>query len=170
MDANSYLDGRPDPVQVVDVRRPDEWEAGHLEGARNLPLDELEDLLGELDKGTPILTVCRTGVRSAKAVDLLAARGFDAESIEGGVVALAEAGVPLVDAAGSAVAPPEEDDGGSDPEMDRMQDSMIEVMVAMQERFGDTERTEADELEFLREFLARKGKTPEEIEAFMSPE
>jgi rhodanese-related sulfurtransferase len=170
MDASSYVDGRPDPVQVVDVRRPDEWEAGHLEGARNLPLDELENLLGELDRGTPILTVCRTGVRSAKAVDLLVARGFDAESIEGGVVALTEAGVPLVDAAGSPVAPAEDDDGSGDPELDRMQDSMIEVILAMQERFGDAQRTEAEELEFLREYLAGKGKTPEEIEAFLSPE
>jgi rhodanese-related sulfurtransferase len=169
MDASSYLQGRPDPVQVIDVRRPDEWDAGHLESARNIPLDELADRLGELDKGTPILAVCRTGVRSAKAADLLVAQGFDAESIEGGVVGLAEAGVELVDAAGSPVASPDNDDSG-DPELDRMQDSMIEVIVAMQQHFGDRERTEAEELEFLREYLAGKGRTPEEIEAFMAPE
>jgi rhodanese-related sulfurtransferase len=163
MDANLYLVSRKEPVQVLDVRDPEEWDAGHLENAIHIPLPELQGRLGELDPGLPILAVCRTGVRAAKAVDLLSANGFDAENIEGGTEALAEAGVTLVDAAGSPVSP-------EDPELSGLQDSMLAVVFAMQERFGDRERTEAEEIEFMREYLAEKGKTPEEIDAFMSPE
>ncbi|HEX2149769.1 MAG TPA: rhodanese-like domain-containing protein [Actinomycetota bacterium] len=169
MDASLYLVSRKAKVQVLDVRDPEEWDAGHLETAVNIPLVELEGRLDELDAGLPVLAVCRTGVRSAKAVDLLIANGFDAESIEGGTVALAEAGVTLVDAAGTPVSA-EDGDDAQDPELAGLQDSMIAVVFAMQERFGDRDRTEAEEIEFMREYLAEKGKTPDEIAAIMSPE
>lgn len=165
MDASLYLVSRKEPVQVLDVREPDEWDAGHLETAIHIPLAELEERIGELEPGLPVLAVCRTGVRSAKAVDLLSAKGFDAESIEGGTEGLAEAGVTLVDGAGNPVSTEEQD-----PELAGLQDSMIAVVFAMQERFGDRERTEAEEIEFMRDYLAEKGKTPEEIAAIMSPE
>ncbi|MEX0789669.1 MAG: rhodanese-like domain-containing protein [Actinomycetota bacterium] len=162
MDASLYLVSPKAGVQIVDVREPDEWAAGHLETAIHIPLAELEGRLGELDSGLPILAVCRTGVRSEKAVDLLLSKGFDAESIEGGTQALAEAGVTLV---------PDGDDGDAlSPELAGLQDSMLAVVFAMQERFGDRERTEAEEIEFMREYLAGKGKTPEEIAAIMEPE
>jgi rhodanese-related sulfurtransferase len=76
------------PVQLVDVRNPEEWDAGHLEAAVNIPLAELRERLGELDPGLPVLTVCQTGRRSEQAVDLLTAIGFDAEHLEGGTRAL----------------------------------------------------------------------------------
>lgn len=168
MDASLYLVSRKPKVQVVDVRDPQEWAEGHLETAIHIPLVELGGRLGELDREFPVLAVCRTGVRSAKAVDLLTANGFDAESIEGGTVALAEAGVPLIDAEGNPVST--EDDDHQDPGLEGLQDSMMAVVFAMQERFGDRERTEKEEIEFMREYLAEKGKTPDEIAAIMSPD
>ncbi len=82
-DVSLYMVSRK-PVQLVDVRDPEEWAAGHLETAVNIPLAELRGRLGELDPGSPVLAVCGTGGRSEQAVDLLTASGFEAESLEGG--------------------------------------------------------------------------------------
>ena len=56
-----------DRFQVVDVRYPNEWEAGHIEGAVHIPLDYVFDHLDELDPTRPVVTVCRSGGRSAEA-------------------------------------------------------------------------------------------------------
>ena len=65
-------------VQVVDVREAPEFidELGHLPGARLVPLSQLMDRLGELDRERPVVAVCRSGVRSAQASVLLAKAGF----------------------------------------------------------------------------------------------
>jgi rhodanese-related sulfurtransferase len=94
-EASLYLVSRK-RVQLVDVRNPEEWAAGHLETTVNIPLGELRGRLGELDPGFPVLAICRTGRISEEAVELLKASGFEAESLEGGTGALAEAGVTLV--------------------------------------------------------------------------
>ncbi len=169
MEANLYLASREARVQLIDVRDPDEWSAGHLESSVNIPLPELEGRLGELEAGMPVLTVCRTGIRSGKAVELLAAHGFKAESIDGGTEALAELGAVLVDPAGSPVTAQADADELS-PELASLQNSMMEVVFAMQDRFGDRDRTEAEEIEFMREYLIEKGKTPEQIAEIMAPE
>ncbi len=65
-----------DPV-IVDVRTPAEFKMGHLEGAVNIPLNELQSgKTFDLDRTRPILTCCSQGVRSAQAVDLLHQRGY----------------------------------------------------------------------------------------------
>jgi sulfur dioxygenase len=66
------------PVQVVDVRAPDEFHGplGHIRGAMLLPMDELEPRIGELDTARPVVTVCRSGTRSAQAATLLGKAGF----------------------------------------------------------------------------------------------
>ena len=62
---NRLLD---DPtVQVVDVRQPQEWEIGHLPGARLLPLDQLPARLAEIDEERPVVFYCHHGVRSEMA-------------------------------------------------------------------------------------------------------
>jgi rhodanese-related sulfurtransferase len=94
MEASLYLVSRK-RMQIIDVRGPKEWAAGHLETAVNIPLAELDGRMGELDPGLPVLAVCGTGSRSEQAVDLLTASGFDAEILEGGTEALADAGVTL---------------------------------------------------------------------------
>jgi sulfur dioxygenase len=66
-------------VQIVDVREPDEFNGalGHVPGARLLPLGRLVARAGELSKDRPVVTVCRSGARSAQATVLLRKTGFD---------------------------------------------------------------------------------------------
>jgi len=84
----------------LDVREDDEWQAGHIDGARHIPLGELSGRIGDLPKDRPIIAVCRSGSRSAAAVRGLRQLGYDAENLDGGVTAWAKAGLPLIDAAG----------------------------------------------------------------------
>ncbi|MBE7188602.1 rhodanese-like domain-containing protein [Jatrophihabitans endophyticus] len=70
-------------ADVIDVREPDEWAAGHVEGTRHVPLSELDP--SHLDPQRPVITVCRSGGRSGKAADQLAAAGFTVRSMTGGL-------------------------------------------------------------------------------------
>jgi rhodanese-related sulfurtransferase len=82
-------------AQVVDVRTPEEFEAGHIAGARLIPLDEVESDAAGLDRSQPLVVYCRSGERSGMAADAFAASGWNAQSIAGGLLAWAEAGLPL---------------------------------------------------------------------------
>jgi glyoxylase-like metal-dependent hydrolase (beta-lactamase superfamily II) len=61
--------------QLVDVRRPAEWQAGHIAQARNLPLNDLADRARELDRGKPVTAICAGGYRSSIATSLLEQQG-----------------------------------------------------------------------------------------------
>ena len=65
-------------VQVLDVREPDEFHGplGHVPGAMLIPLGELKDRLATLDRERPVVAVCRSGSRSARAVAMLQQAGF----------------------------------------------------------------------------------------------
>ena len=64
-------------ARIVDVRTPAEFSGGHIDGAINVPLGELQAKLKELGKkNKPILVYCRSGSRSAQAVGFLRQRGF----------------------------------------------------------------------------------------------
>jgi len=66
---------------LVDVRSPEEFDTGHIEGAINIPVGELPQRLTELgDKDEPIVLYCRSGARSARALSLLQRQGFTAVS------------------------------------------------------------------------------------------
>ncbi len=74
-------------VLLLDVRTPREFQEGHLEGAVNIPLDEILRRYGELDEGKRILVYCHTGRRSALASQILANLGFgNIMNLEGGLV------------------------------------------------------------------------------------
>lgn len=64
-----------DGVQIIDVRRPAEWQEGHVRGARHKPLDKLTSLLNDLDVNQPIAVYCKGGYRSAIASSLLQRAG-----------------------------------------------------------------------------------------------
>lgn len=82
---------------VLDVREPDEFAQGHLQGARNIPLTELEARLKELEKyrEKPVMVVCERGGRATKAAKLLKAQQFTAlHVLKGGMQAWLEAKMP----------------------------------------------------------------------------
>lgn len=83
------------PVTVLDVRKPSEFEAEHLEGAINTPLDFLNDHLAEIPKSGPVYLHCAGGYRSMIAISILKSRGWDnIIDIDGGFKAIAETDLP----------------------------------------------------------------------------
>jgi sulfur-carrier protein adenylyltransferase/sulfurtransferase len=74
------------PPVLVDVREAEEHAASSLPNSLNIPLGELPDRLGSLDKNADIVVFCRSGKRSGKAVELLRQKGFaKARSLAGGM-------------------------------------------------------------------------------------
>jgi rhodanese-related sulfurtransferase len=98
------LHEKQDQVQILDVREPYEWEAGHIDGAMHIPLAQVMagQEQGRLDPERPVVVVCKTGNRSELASVMLQARGFKAENFEGGTEAWVAAGLPIVAADGSS--------------------------------------------------------------------
>ena len=87
-------------VQVVDVRGGDEHGAGHIAGDRHIQFDRLKDEVDTLDRSKPVLLYCRGGERSATAAEALRASGWNANSIEGGLLDWVERGLPIEPADG----------------------------------------------------------------------
>lgn len=77
---------------LFDVRQPDEYEEAHAPGARLVPLAEVPERLDEFPTDRTVYVICRSGGRSAKAVEHLRANGVDAVNVEGGTLAWIEAG------------------------------------------------------------------------------
>ncbi len=65
------------PFVLIDVREPHEWDICHIEGAKLIPLGELESRIGDLDADEEIIIHCKMGGRGAQAQDILTANGFD---------------------------------------------------------------------------------------------
>jgi len=88
----------PSGLVVLDVRTPEEFGAGRLAGAVNLDFyaTTFADDLAGLDREAPYLLYCRSGNRSAEAREMMRSLGFlEVHEIAGGIVAWAEAGLPL---------------------------------------------------------------------------
>jgi rhodanese-related sulfurtransferase len=81
---------------LVDVRRPDEWEEAHIDGATLVTLDELPDRLDELPRDSTLLVICRSGGRSAVATEALTDAGFEAVNVTGGMLAWIDHGHPTL--------------------------------------------------------------------------
>ncbi|GAB3163643.1 MBL fold metallo-hydrolase [Telluribacter humicola] len=82
-------------LTVVDVRKPNEYEAGHVEGALNLPLDYISEQMAEYPKDKTIYLHCAGGYRSMVAASILKSRGFDkVMDIKGGFGTLAKTDIP----------------------------------------------------------------------------
>jgi rhodanese-related sulfurtransferase len=90
------LDGQSGALILLDIREPDEWEAGHAPDAWFWPMKRLDQVRAELPLDQTIVCVCRSGVRSAKATELLRSWGLDAVNLEGGMKAWAADGRPVV--------------------------------------------------------------------------
>jgi len=87
---------RKNDAQVLDVRRPAEWEHGHIEGALLKPLNQLARTLDELDPHRPVAVHCKSGYRSSIATSLLQRTGFrHVMNVTGGFDAWKAAGLPV---------------------------------------------------------------------------
>jgi rhodanese-related sulfurtransferase len=72
-------------AQLIDVREPDEFAAGHILGARNIPLTQLRMRMKELRKDQPIYLYCQSGLRSGRAAQMLYRKGYrDLYHLKGG--------------------------------------------------------------------------------------
>ena len=81
-DADSIV-SRKD-VTLLDVRTPEEFQRGHIEGFLNIPVDELREWLSKLDKSKPVYVICQSGLRSYIASRILAGNGYEAYNFSGG--------------------------------------------------------------------------------------
>ena len=82
-------------VQVVDVREDHEWDAGRIPGARHVVLSDLAARADTIERETPVVFVCRVGGRSTMAAQAFRRAGYDAYSLDGGMVAWAADGLPM---------------------------------------------------------------------------
>ncbi|MCE7066304.1 MBL fold metallo-hydrolase [Dyadobacter sp. CY326] len=92
--ANIYTNENP---EVIDVRKPDEFASGHIERAKNLPLDYINDLMAEFPKNKTLYVHCAGGYRSMIAASILKSRGIDnVINIKGGFNAVIKTNVPVM--------------------------------------------------------------------------
>jgi sulfur-carrier protein adenylyltransferase/sulfurtransferase len=80
------------PHLLIDVREPSEHAQAHIEGAILIPLGTLQDNLEKLPADQPVVVHCKSGGRSARAVAMLKAEGFDAHNLVGGIIAWMDQG------------------------------------------------------------------------------
>ena len=80
---------------VVDVRQPDEYRQGHINGAKLIPLGELSGRLKELPKDKEIVLVCASGSRSRSATKMLVREGYEAVNMNGGMISWARSGLSI---------------------------------------------------------------------------
>lgn len=75
---------RDGSVTLLDVRTAQEFATGNIDGFVNIPVDELRERAGELDKDKPVYVICQSGLRSYIAARILAGRGFEVYNFAGG--------------------------------------------------------------------------------------
>lgn len=96
--AAALLEDPPADLVILDVRTPDEYDEGHIEGSIMLDFYETDfaDRLSELDPDVPYLVYCRSGNRSGQTTQLMEGLGFSTVyDVDGGVIAWTEAGLEL---------------------------------------------------------------------------
>jgi len=72
-------------AQLIDVREPNEFEGGHILGARNIPMSQMKMRMKEIRQDMPVYLYCQSGMRSARAAQFLHRRGYrDLTQLEGG--------------------------------------------------------------------------------------
>ena len=84
-----FVEDEPDlprdgSVTLLDVRTVGEYSRGHVEGFRNIPVDELREHLSEIDPGKPVYVICQSGLRSYIATRILDGYGYEAYNFAGG--------------------------------------------------------------------------------------
>jgi rhodanese-related sulfurtransferase len=72
-------------VAILDVREHDEWESGHIYGAKHIPLSQIARALNEIEPKQETIIVCRSGNRSGEACDYLSSMGHHVVNMSGGM-------------------------------------------------------------------------------------
>ena len=90
----------PGDAVVLDVREDDEWVAGHIDGATNIPMGEVPERLDDLTEADPLYVTCRGGGRSARVAAWLNTNGYDAVNVGGGMGEWEASGRPMVSETG----------------------------------------------------------------------
>jgi rhodanese-related sulfurtransferase len=93
--APEWVRERVADVQLIDVREPYEWDAGRLAGARHIVLERVASKADTIDRDRPVVFYCRVGARSGMAANAFRRAGYDAYSMDGGITAWSERGLPL---------------------------------------------------------------------------
>lgn len=75
---------RDGSITLLDVRTPGEFQNGHIDGFINIPVDDLREHLGDLEKGKPVYVMCQSGLRSYIACRILSGNGYDCKNLSGG--------------------------------------------------------------------------------------
>lgn len=89
----------PEDLVILDVRTPEEFDEGHLEGAIMIDFysDDFAEQIGELDPNVPYLLYCRSGNRSGQTAEIMEGLNFsDVADVDGGIVSWLDAGLPVV--------------------------------------------------------------------------
>src|SRR6266568_8850997 len=86
----------PGVGQLVDVRSASEFSAGHIPGAVNIPMDQIEARLADLRTNVPLVLVCQAGKRARMTAELLKPCPLEIAVLEGGTSAWMQAGLPVV--------------------------------------------------------------------------
>jgi rhodanese-related sulfurtransferase len=95
VDVRDLPDPLPEGLMLLDVREPDEWDDGHIDGAVHLPMMSVPAALESIPTDRQVLVVCAVGARSARVAAFLQQQGVDAYNLAGGMVAWARAGRPI---------------------------------------------------------------------------
>jgi rhodanese-related sulfurtransferase len=95
------IDALPEDAHILDVREPEEWVQGHIEGAQHIPIGQVIARLSEVPQDRSIVVVCKVGGRSAQVTAYLAQRGFQAANLCGGMDAWQDARRRMVSETGA---------------------------------------------------------------------
>jgi rhodanese-related sulfurtransferase len=94
------VEAMPPGAVLLDCREDDEWAAGHIDGAVHMPMNQIPNRLshghGELSSECQIVVICKMGGRSAHVTGWLNRNGYDAVNLDGGMLAWAIAGHPMI--------------------------------------------------------------------------
>lgn len=74
-------------LRIIDVREADEYQAGHVPSAKNLPLSNLQNTMAELDSDNKYYFICQSGARSGNACVFLVGQGYQVVNVTGGTAA-----------------------------------------------------------------------------------
>jgi rhodanese-related sulfurtransferase len=86
----------PSQAQLIDVRSPSEFASGHIPGAVNIPMDQIESRIADLSSTIPIVLICQMGKRARMTAGLLEPCQLQLSVLDGGTSAWIQAGFPIV--------------------------------------------------------------------------